>query len=425
MQQELYTQIKSVLILNKSIMKKMLFLSIILLNFACSNDSTSEPQTENPTPVNPSDALTPQNARTYMADPNATAETIALFYNLKKISKTKTVIGQHDAFNAFYGNISGDSDIKKATGKDPGLQGLDFMFITDKNNNGQADNWFYQQEQKIIQDVKTAYSRGMINTFCWHLREPNNEDSFYASDMTSAQTSTAFRGLLPGGIHHNWYKAKLDKVASVLQSLTDANGTKIPVIFRPFHEFDGSWFWWGQNFCTAEEYKAVFQFTVNYLRDTKNVHNVLYAFSPDNSYTTATNYLSRYPGDTYVDILGMDNYGDYSLNQGINGSVRANQKLTLISNLAIEKVKIAALTETGYQVTASNSPIPDWFSTLLFDSITTNNPQIGYVMFWNNTQNAYYVPTPGRPNLADFVTFSQKNRLALQPNLINIYTLPN
>jgi mannan endo-1,4-beta-mannosidase len=121
----------------------------------------------------------------------------------------------------------------------------------------------------------------------------------------------------------------------------------------------------------------------------------------------------------------MDNYGDYGLNQGINGSVRANQKLTLISNLAIEKVKIAALTETGYQVTVSNSPIPDWFSTLLFSSITTNNPQIGYVMFWNNTQNAYYVPTPGRPNLADFVTFSQKNRFALQPNLINIYTLPN
>lgn len=407
-------------------MKKSASLFMVMfLYLACSGDSQMDSQNENPNPTTPSDALTAENARSYMADPNATAETVALFYHLKKLSKTKTAIGQHDAFNSFYGNNSGDTDIKKATGKDPALQGLDFMFITDKNNDGQIGNWFYQQEQKIIQDVKTAYNRGIINTFCWHLREPNNEVSFYASDMTPAQTATAFKGLLPGGIHHNWFKGKLDKVALVLNNLTDANGVKIPVIFRPFHEFDGNWFWWGQNYCSAEEYKLIYQFTVTYLRDVKNVHNVLYAFSPDNSYSSASNYLSRYPGDAFVDVLGMDNYGDYTINQGINGATRANQKLVMISDLAIEKVKIAALTETGYQVTASNNPIPDWFSNYLYSSLTINNPQIGYVMFWNNTQNAYYVPTPGRPNLSDFVTFSQKSRFVLQPNLPNMYTLPN
>ena len=72
----------------------------------------------------------------------------------------------------------------------------------------------------------------------------------------------------------------------------------------------------GEQFLSLpEEYKTAYQFTVDYLKNTKGVHNILYAFSPDNSYTTETNYLSRYPGDKYVDVLGMDNYGDFD-NQG-------------------------------------------------------------------------------------------------------------
>jgi mannan endo-1,4-beta-mannosidase len=167
------------------------------------------------------------------------------------------------------------------------------MFITDKEN--PSNNWFVQQENKIIQDTKDAYNKGIINTFCWHLREPYNENSFYASDMTDSQKSDAFKSLLPGGKFNDWYKKKLDKVASIVSNLKDNNGKQIPIIFRPFHEFDGNWFWWGANYCTAEEYISVYRFTVNYLRDTKNVHNILFAFSPDNSYTTSSSYLSRYP----------------------------------------------------------------------------------------------------------------------------------
>lgn len=406
-------------------MKKTLFLLFFLVTIilSCSKDVAA--QQENPNTPEPTDVLTTENARGYMVDPNATPETVALFYNLKKLSKTKTIIGQQDAFNSFYGNATGDSDIKKSTGNDPGLLGSDFMFITDKNNNNQANNWFYQQEQKIILDIKNAYSKGMINIFAWHLREPNLEESFYANDMTDEQKNTAFRGLLPGGNHHNWFKAKLDKVATVINNLTDNNGVKIPVIFRPFHEFDGNWFWWGQNYCSPEEYKSVFQFTVQYLRDTKNVHNILYAFSPDNTYSNATSYLSRFPGDDFVDILGMDNYGDFGNNQGTNGATRANQKLKMISDLAIEKVKIAALTETGYQVTTTNSPINNWFSDYLYSSISNNNPQIAFVMFWNNTQNAYYVPTPSNPNVQDFIQFTLKQKSVLQNKLSNLYALPN
>ncbi|PIF30925.1 mannan endo-1,4-beta-mannosidase [Flavobacterium sp. 9] len=412
----------------KTTFLKIAFISLLVLTItSCSSDNGSQDEVV----INPpaeTDPLTTQNVTTYMVDASATKETVALFYNLKKLAKTKIAIGQQDAFSSFYQDNGGDSDIKKNTGSDPALLGSDFIFITDKNNNNQADNWFYQQELNTISNVKSAYAKGVINTFSWHLREPNNEDSFYAADMTESQKATAFKSILPGGTNHEWYKKKLDKVASVFLSLKGANGELIPIIFRPFHEFDGSWFWWGANFCSADDYKKVYQFTVDYLKNTKGVHNVLYAFSPDNSYTTAENYLSRYPGDKYVDVLGMDNYGDFD-NQGQTGATKANTKLIMIGSLAASKVKIAALTETGYQVTATKSPITDWFSNYLYSTISNvqgydSTISISYVMFWNNTKDGYYVPNSSVSNAADFKTFATKPKSALLNTLPKMYELP-
>ena len=280
---------------------------LALIMAGCS--SGDEAQTNTGPVTNPveEDVLTKENATDFMVDENATAETVALFFNLKKMSKIKFAIGQQDAFNSFYNDISGDSDIKKTTGHDPALLGSDFMFITDKSNNGEAGNWFHQQEVIITDDVKEAYGKGMINIFSWHLREPYHEETFYAADMTAAEKAAAFKSILPGGENHQWYKSKLDKVAEVVGTLKDSNGKLIPIIFRPFHEFDGSWFWWGANFCSPDEYKTAFRFTVDYLKNTKGIHNILYSFAPDNSYTTSSAFLSRYPGDEYVDVIGMDN----------------------------------------------------------------------------------------------------------------------
>ena len=409
---------------------KIVFLSLVLTIAGCSSDNKEEDEVINEPPVViGTDGLTPQNVTNYISDKQATKETVALFYNLKKLGKTKVAVGQQDAFNGFYQNAGGDSDIKKNTGYDPALLGSDFMFITDKNNNNQSDNWFYQQEQKIINDTKAAYAKGMINTFSWHLREPYNEDSFYTSDMTTEQKNTAFKSILPGGSNHGWYKKKLDKVASVFLNLKGSKGELIPIIFRPFHEFDGSWFWWGANFCTPEEYKTAYKFTVDYLKNTKGVHNVLYAFSPDNSYNTPEGYLSRYPGDAYVDVLGMDNYGDFN-NQGNEGARKANAKLKMLSNMVLINKKIVALTETGYRITAEIPPVADWFSNYLYTALNDNPTfdaniiEVNYVMFWNNDNNGYYVPNGSVSNTADFKTFVEKPKSALLNSLPKMYEFP-
>ena len=380
---------------------------------SCGSDDKQETDPVVNPPVTTEDP-TPENVRSFMVDPNATEETVALFYNLKKLSKTKFLVGQQDAFNGFY--------IKKATGSDPALLGSDFMFITDDQNSGQPDNWFYQQEQIITGDAVEAYNKGIVNIFSWHLREPFEGEHFYTSEMTEFQKANALRSILPGGENHDYYKAKLDKVANVFNNLRGADGKLIPAIFRPFHELDGSWFWWGSAYCTPQQYKQLWQFTVEYLRDVKQVHNLLYSYAPDNSYTTSVQYLERYPGDEYIDILGMDNYGDFN-NQGNSGATVANNKLRMISDLAKEKVKIAALTETGYRVTAQTPPINQFFSGFMYNALTGNNVELAFVMFWNNNEDGYYVPPAGQADTQDFINFAEKEETVLQADLQNMYRI--
>jgi len=414
---------------------KTVFISLaILLLISCSSDKEKEEEViVNPPVVVDPDPLTTQNVVNYMADKNATKETAALFYNLKKLAETKVAIGQQDAFLSFYKDAGGESDIKKTTGNDPAIIGSDLSFVTDIRNDGTSSNWFYQEEVKAATQIKNAYVKGIINTLSWHLRGPKNKNypatdneeyTFYTSSMFEADKNIFFRSILPGGTRHEWFKGKLDQVAAFSSKLKGPKGELIPFIFRPFHEFDGSWFWWGADFCTPEEYKTAYKFTVDYLKNTKGVHNILYAFSPDRTYLTSTDYLSRYPGDKYVDVLGMDNYGDFD-NQGITGANTANSKLKIISDLANTKVKIAALTETGYRVTSSNTPINDWFSNYLYTALTSNNIEVSYVMFWNNDANGYYVPNGSVSNSADFKTFAAKPKSALVNSLPKMYEMPN
>ncbi|MFI1770897.1 glycoside hydrolase family 26 protein [Thalassobellus citreus] len=399
-------------------------ISIFALN--CSKDDITEiEEPEIIIPINEDFVLKPEETASYMVNSNATSETVALFYNLKALSASKFIVGQHNAFHDFYNDNVGESDIKKTTGSDPGLLGTDFLFITDDKNDGTSTNWFYQQEQRIKTDVVNTYNKGMVNTFSWHLREPYEGEHFYTSEMTEFQKKNAFKSILPGGENHEYYKQKLEKVAEVANSITGLDNTLAPIIFRPFHEFDGDWFWWGASYCTAQDYISLWQFTVKYLRDVLFVNNMLFAFSPDNSFNSASEYLERYPGDDYVDILGMDNYGDFK-NQGQTGVNNANDKLQIISNLAIEKVKIAALTETGYFVTpGSNSPIPNFYSNNLYNAITNNDAQIGYMMFWSNSNETYCTPAPDLPDTDNFVAFANKPKFVILSGLPNMYTMPN
>ena len=99
-------------------------------------------------------------------------------------------------------------------------------------------------------------------------------------------------------IQGNFYK-ELDKVAIGLYELAEAD---IYIMFRPFHEMNGGWFWWGNK---KEHFKKLWIMTYNYLVEEKKLENMLWCFSPD---AGQPDYLLYYPGSEYVDIVGLDAY---------------------------------------------------------------------------------------------------------------------
>ena len=144
-----------------------------------------------------------------------------------------------------------------------------------------------QQKNVIAAAALTNYNirSGAIATLSLHM--PNFSQVAYTGDNTTSYTAYNFSGytpnvltgdvmnqILPGGTYNAAFRAYLDMVADYAHQVDGA------VLFRPFHENTGSWFWWGAALCDEQTYKSVYKYTVEYLRDEKNVHNFLYVYGP-------------------------------------------------------------------------------------------------------------------------------------------------
>lgn len=340
-----------------------------------------------------------------LADSNATYSASALFYNLRKTSEEKIIFGHHHATAYGIGWKEEDdrSDIKDITGVHPGLIGWDFLDL--------PVDTIPDSPQWLSRLVPEAYNQGIINIFAWHMNNPVTGKSFY-------DTTVVVKHILPGGSHHAVYKRELDKIAQFLKHTIGADGKIVPVIFRPFHEFDGSWFWWGKNFCTAEEFKKLWKFTVEYLRDFRNVSNVLYAFSPDRNFYSEEDFLERYPGDNYVDLIGMDNYWDFKP-EG-DGLDAITKKLKIITRIAEKKNKIAAFTETG----SEKIPNKRWWTDELFHVMDHDSINIAFVMVWRNAHlNHFYAPYKGHPSEENFLELKNNPKIIFSDELPDMYSV--
>lgn len=109
---------------------------------------------------------------------------------------------------------------------------------------------------------------------------------------------------MPGGKYNAQFTTYLDIIADYAKGLGD-----IPVLFRPFHENDGGWFWWGSATTSQETYKAMYRYTQDYLK-AAGVHNFIYVYSPNGPVQSEEKYNERYPGDAYIDVLAFDYYDD-------------------------------------------------------------------------------------------------------------------
>lgn len=327
------------------------------------------------------------NAQIYNpCDKNATLETRWLYSSMQRLIGAGVMFGHHDdlAYGVGWRGDSERSDIKSVTGSYPALYGWDLAGIEvdhEKDINGIP---FKQQKQF----VKEVYDRGGVNTFCWHSNNPVNGHTAWDTSQIIV------KDIIPGGTFHREYIKQLDKVAAYLNKLKGRNGEHIPILFRPFHELTGNWFWWGKELCSPKEFKSLWIFTVKYLRDVKHLHNLLIVYSAGDNFKTSEDFLERYPGDQSVDVVSFDTYCYKNVDQF---KIQLNSQLAITQSIAALHHKLAAIAETGYE----GVPKEDWWTKDLLSTI--NKYPISYVMVWRNDNSKhFYVPYPGQSSAADF-----------------------
>ena len=227
-----------------------------------------------------------QNAGRKIIDARATAETKALYYNLGKLSEKNILFGHQHATEYGHGwfGEADRSDVKSVTGSHPAVIGVDFSGLS-----GRPDSIIEKNKKALLKNIADTYNRGGVTTISWHFSNPVSEGGFYWKDSVSAP---AVKLIIPGASHHHKYKTILRTIANLAKSAYGNDGKLVPMIFRPYHEFDGDWFWWGRSHCTIDEFKTLWRFTVSYLRDSLGVHNFIYAFSPDNKFITEAEFLN-------------------------------------------------------------------------------------------------------------------------------------
>lgn len=345
-------------------------------------------------------------------DANATKATKALYHNLKQNAGKQVLFGQEDALA--YGVEwkewhKSRSDIKDVCGKHPSLVGWEMSKLGQGPLN--IDSVSFKHMRAWIKEI---YKMGGVNTISWHM------DNFVTGGDSWEVGEKVVTTLLPGGKHHTAYKAKLDLFADYVKSLKVGFifQKSIPIIFRPFHEHTGGWFWWGRPHCTAEEYKILWRFTVDYLKNEKQVHNLLYCYSTD-VFKDEADYMEFYPGDEYVDILGLDDYHDLSVKGKSEDLVR---RLRLLVEMAEQRGKVPAFSETGQEA------IPDekWWTEKLLNPIKSDPvaSRIAYLMVWRNARkDHHYGPYPNHSSTADFLTFSKDSWLVFEGRIPDMYRL--
>ena len=335
-------------------------------------------------------------------DAKGTPETLSLYKNLLKLQHEGMMFGHQDdlAYGIGWVYEEGRSDVKDVCGDYPAVYGWELGHL----ELGDAYSLDSVHFDKIQGWIKTVYERGGVNTISWHLRNP-------LTGGTSWDTSSkeVVRSILPGGEKHALFLTYLNRLADFLNQLKAEDGTFIPVLFRPFHEHTGSWFWWGKDLCTIDEYKALWRFTVDYLQQEKSIHHVLYTYSTDR-FETEAEYFERYPGDDVVDILAFDLY-----DRGAGYAEALKYCASVVTAEAKKRAKIAAVSETGGPI-AQNT---EWWTKTVLPSLRPYD--LSYVLVWRNpwqpASHGAFAPYKNSLDSDDFVRFYNDRKTLFQKDV--------
>jgi mannan endo-1,4-beta-mannosidase len=241
--------------------------------------------------------------------PNASPEAKALLKFFYSLSGTYTLTGQHN-----YPNVKDRNSQFAATyiGKTPVVWSTDMGFARD----GDTDSYLARPD--IVEEAKRQHRLGSIITLCWHAVPPTADEPVVFRQppgATSPDKLASVQGqlldqqfkdvLTPGTELYKHWCAQVDSIAFYLKKLRDAH---VPILWRPYHEMNGDWFWWGGRrgeYSTARLYRQLFDRLVKYHKLT----NLIWVWSMDRPNKPEMEFSNYFPGKEYLDILALDVYG--------------------------------------------------------------------------------------------------------------------
>lgn len=269
------------------------------------------------------------NSSFRLSNPFASDQCKALMDYFADIYGKRIITGQHTSA----ANGPEIDHIYQATGQLPALRGFDLLSYSlntnSRNGTDSCLNELANNKGSVEKAIEWSCVHGGIVTFCWHWFSPigGMDKSFYTKN-TDFDLKTA---LIPNTSEYQSLVADIDAIGKALSKLCEA---RIPVIWRPLHEADGKWFWWGAK--GSQEFLRLWQLMYERLTDYHKLNNLIWVWSAQKP--------KWYPGDEWVDIVGMDIYAP-DFNYG-------PLKCCFDHSLAFTKGrKPVALTENG--------PIPD------------------------------------------------------------------
>ena len=266
------------------------YIELVTFGGNTTSDDTTSDSTSDGTTINYSFVTTPCNANASTAAKNLMAE-IGSNYGKKIIT------GQMDL--TWNDSVDMDARVYNDTGKHPKLMGYDFLNYLD---------YQYGSGLSQVEEAIAWHNLGGYVTFCWHWRVTgsNGYNNFYST--SSSWDGTDFTIPYSNG---SWNTSSsyytqlindMDTIAGYLKTLQEAG---VPVLWRPLHEAAGGWFWWGNS--GSEAFIALWKLMYERFTSYHGLNNLIWVWNGQSK--------SYYPGDDYVDIIGVDYYAsarDYS-----------------------------------------------------------------------------------------------------------------
>ena len=267
-----------------------------------------------------------QNNASEPVNPDASEEAIELLKYIYSISGSNILTGQHCAPLVGSTRLS---VVHRRTKQYPALFGQDFGF----SYPGYWDGINYRQQ--IVDEAIRRHQEGFIITLMWHAVPPTMDEPVeFREAIQGEMTDQEWKDLItPGTMLNERWKSQVDVIAWFLKQLRWA---KVPVLWRPYHEMNGGWFWWGKK-KGEEGYKKLWRMMYDRMVNFHGLNNLLWVYNTNEVKLGVDAHETYFPGDDVVDIIATDVY-----TEGFNQS-NYHQLLKLAGDKPIALGEVGAL----------------------------------------------------------------------------------